>query len=256
MYAEIWNAGFAATALQPVATPDTFKFLVNIATDKLPTSDIQVTVGINEGAMDKYNALKGTNYLLFPYIEIINPNITIKAGTRNKYVYVKVWNADQLNVCDNYMAPISITSVSSGVIIADELNQGSRLMALPIDNPYAGDYRQVGYRDHPSLGFEPFDYAHIQVSTIDCKTVVKGLTGNYSGYSLEIEVTTETMDVGGITVYKVLLNIPETAGDFGMYPDLGGVPMNYYNPVDKVFELYYFYNNAAPRIIRETLSRN
>ncbi len=256
MYAEIWQAGFQAKALQPVATPDTFKFLVNIATDQPPTTNIQVTVAINEDAMTKYNTLKGTNYLLFPNIEIINPTVTIEAGTRNAYVYVRIWGADALNVCDSYMAPISITSVTGGVIIADEMNQGSRLMALPIDNPFAGSYHQVGYRDHPDAGMQPFDYADIAVYTLDCKTVKKDLTGNYAGYSLEIEITTETMVVGGVTVYKVILNIPETAGDFGMYDDLGGVAMNYWNPVDRVFELYYWYNAAAPRKIRETLTRN
>ncbi len=255
MYAEIWQAGFKTTTLQPVAEPDTFKFLVNIATDALPTTDIQVTVAVNEDAMNQYNTMKGTNYVLYPYIEIINPDITIKAGTRNKYVYVKVWNADGLNPCDNFMAPISITSVTGGVIISDPMNMSSMLMGLPIINPYAGSYHQVGYRDHPSAGFQPFDYADISVYTINCSTVKKDLTGNYSGYSLEIEVTTNTMDVGGHTVYKVNLNIPENS-DYGMYADDGGVPMNYYDPVDKKFELFYFYDSAAPRIIRETLTRN
>jgi len=256
MYAEVWDGGFLAYALEPVAAPDTFKFLVNIATDQPPTSDIQVTVAINEEAMNKYNDLKGTSYLLFPNIEIINPTVTIKAGTRNKYVYVKVSGANELNVCDNYMAPISITNVTGGVIIADELNQGSRLMALPINNPFAGSYHQVGYRDHPSAGFQPFDYADISVYTLDCETVKKDLTGNYSGYSLEIKITTETMVVDGVTVYKVLLNIPETPDNFGMYDDDGGVPMNYWNPETKVFELFYFYEISAPRIIRETLTMN
>ena len=51
MYAEIWNAGFQAYALEPVAEPDTFKFLVNIATDELPTTNITLKLAVNEGAM-------------------------------------------------------------------------------------------------------------------------------------------------------------------------------------------------------------
>ena len=58
MYAEVWNGGFLTYALEPVAEPDTFKFLVNIATDQPPTTDIQVTVAVNEGAMTKYNEIK------------------------------------------------------------------------------------------------------------------------------------------------------------------------------------------------------
>jgi hypothetical protein len=256
MYAEVWNAGFLAYPLQPVADPDTFKFLVNIATDALPTQNITVTLAVNEDALDRYNTKKGTNYLLYPYIEILTPQVQIKAGTRNAYAYVKVWNADLLNACDNFMAPISIMSATGGVVVADALNQGSRLMALPINNPYAGDYHNVGYRNHPTAGMQPFDYAHMALSTIDCQTVLKAQVGNYSGYTLEMKILTDIIDVGGVSCNKVELNIPEVPGDWGMYPDLSGAPMNYYNPVTKVFELYYYYNNAAPRIIRETLTRN
>jgi len=257
MYAEVWNGGFAAYALEPVAEPDTFKFMVNIATDQPPTTDIQVTVAVDESAMDEYNALNGTSYGLYPNLEIINPTVTIEAGTRNAYIYVRIWDANALNVCDNFMAPIVISSVTGGVIIADAQNQGSRLMALPINNPFAGSYHQVGYRDHPDAGMQPFDFAAIDVYTLDCETVKKNITGNYSGYSLEIKITTETMVVGGVTVYKVLLNIPETPGDFGQFDvDLAGEPMNYWNPDDKVFELYYYYSTAAPRLIRETLTMN
>ncbi len=69
----------------------------------------------------------------------MDPTVVIKAGTRNAYVHVKVWNADQLKACDNYMAPISILTATGGVIVSDAINNGSRLMDLPISNPYAGD---------------------------------------------------------------------------------------------------------------------
>ncbi len=255
MYAEIWQGGFAAFPLEPVAEPDTFKFLVNIATDKLPATDIEVTVGVNAGIIDKYNTLKGTNYALFPYVEIINPTVTIKAGTRNKYVYVKVWNADQLNPCDNFMAPISITSATGGVIIADELGQGSRLMALPINNAYAGHYVQDGYRDHPSLGLLDAHYDDITLSTIDCKTVTKPSTGDYTGYHCQIEVTEDKFDVGGHECKRVIVTIPETT-DMGMYTDADlGIPVNYWDPIDKKFELYYWYQASDKRKIRETLTK-
>ena len=255
MYAEIWNGGFVAFPLEPVATPDTFKFLVNIATDELPKTDIVVTVAVNEDVIAKYNTLKGTDYALFPYIEIINPTVTIKAGTRNKYVYVKVWNADQLNPCDNFMAPVSITSVTGGVIIADEMNQGSRLMGLPINNAYAGHYVQDGYRDHPDLGLIDAHYDDIVLSTIDCKTVIKPSTGDYIGYHAQIEITETKFDVGGHECKRVIVTIPETT-DMGMYDDAElGIPVNYWDTVDKKFELYYWYQASAKRKIRETLTK-
>ena len=270
MYAEIWNAGFQAMALQPVAEPDTFKFLVNIATDALPTEDITVTLEINDQARIDYNEAKGTAYELYPFIEIINTQVVIKKGTRNAYAYVKVWNADQLNACDNFMAPISIASATGGVIVSDPLNQGSRLMALPINNPYAGTYHMIGYRIRPGNATEPWE-ADQEFSTVDCKTVSKVGFGNYYSYSVRIEVTSETIDVEGVTCYKVnaMPYNPGTGADVGgMFDTWTGDPatppappadpldINYYNPVTRQFVLNCFYfSGAGDRIMYEIQTR-
>ena len=59
------------------------------------------------------------------------------------------------------MAPISITNATGGVVVSDALNNGSRLMALPISNPYAADYRCVGYRIRPGNPTEPVDLSKL-----------------------------------------------------------------------------------------------
>lgn len=272
MYAEVWNAGFLAQGLAPVADPVIFKFLVNIATDALPTTDIQLTIGVNDDARVRYNALKGTAYKLYPYIEVLNPTITIKAGTRNAYVHVKVWNADQLDACDNFMAPISITDATGGVVVSDALNNGSRLMALPISNPYAATYNTVGYRIRPGNATEPIATGTTQgFSTIDCKTVTKVGFGNYAAYSIRIEITTNTIVVGGTTCYKVIAMPydPATGADVGdMFdtwtgdpastpaPPANGTDINYYNPDTKQFVLNCWYTSAAGnRIMYEVQTR-
>jgi hypothetical protein len=259
MYAEVWNAGFLAQALEPVAEPDTFKLLVNIATDNLPTQDITVGLAVNEQAMIDYNDAKGTAYKLYPYIEIINSQIVIKAGTRSAYCYVKVWNADLLDACDNYMAPITITSATGGVIVADALNQGSRLMALPINNPYAAVYHCIGYRIRPGNPTEPI-VADEEFSTLDCRTVTKVGFGNYSPYSIRIEITSTTIEVAGTTCYKVIATPynPGTGADVGaMFESWTGDPasvpappadplwINYYNPVTRQFYLNCYYESGA-----------
>lgn len=270
MYAEVWRPGFLSQGLAPVADPVIFKMLVNIATDQLPTSDITLTVGVNDEARVRYNALKGTSYKLYPYIEVLDPTVTIKAGTRNAYVHVKVWNADLLDACDNFMAPISILTASNGVVVADAINDGSRLMALPISNPYAATYQTVGYRIRPGNPTEPIT-ADQEFSTLDCKTVTKVGFGNYSTFSIRIEVTTNTMTVGGVTVYKVIATPfdPATGEDVGgMFdtwtgdattapaPPANPTEINYYNPVTKKFVLNCYYNSAAGnRIMYEIHTR-
>jgi Domain of unknown function (DUF1735) len=269
MYAEIYNAGFQALALQPTTDTVTFKFLVNIATDQPPKQDIQVTLGVDTSAMGRYNRLKGVAYGLYPYIKILDSPVTIKAGTRNAYVHVQVWHADLLDACSNFMAPIVIVSATGGVVASDALNQGGRLMALPISNPYAADYHCVGYRQHPTLGIFPVDKTET-LSTIDCKTVKVSGFGDYP-YDVQIEVTSGTIVVLGTTCYKLNLTIidpstgaPVSSGE-GQYTTFTGtatqvpIPLsndvNYYNPVTKTFVLNAYYNSSANRIMYEVLTR-
>ncbi|MCX6321498.1 MAG: DUF1735 domain-containing protein [Bacteroidia bacterium] len=272
MYAEVWNGGKATLALQPVATPVTFKFLVNIASDKLPTENITLTLAVNDSARARYNRLNKTSFKLYPYIEVLTPTVVIEKGTRNAYAYVKVWNAQLLNACDNFMAPVSIVSATGGVIPADPVSTGSRLMTLPISNPYAGDYHTVGYRIRPGNATEPVN-ATQTVSTVDCKTVIKSGFGNYP-YDIKIEITTNTIVVGGVTCYKCNLRVidPATgvplAGGEGMFTTWSGDPLtppappannteiNYYNPVTKIFVLNcYYVSSAGNRIMYEVLTR-
>lgn len=272
MYAEIWNAGFQALALQPTTDTVSFKFLVNIATDKLPTQDITVTLAIDTNAMHDYNALKGTKYKLYPYINILNQQVVIKAGTRNAYAHVEVWHADLLDACANFMAPIVISDATGGVIPADPLNQGARLMALPISNPYAGDYNTVGYRIRPGNPTELIAAGTVETfSTINCKTVDKNGFGNYSPFNINIEVTSTPIVVNGVSCLKVIATPydPSTSASVGgMWDTWHGDPatppappadpawINYYNPVTKQFVLNcYYISSAGNRIMYEVHTR-
>jgi hypothetical protein len=269
MYAEVWNAGFKAQGLAPVPDEVIFKFLVNIATDALPTTDITLTIAVNDDARVRYNAAKGTAYKLYPYIEVLDPTVTIKAGTRNAYVHVKVWNAHLLDACDNFMAPISIMTATGGVVVADALSTGSRLMALPISNPYAATYHTIGYRIRPGNATEPIE-ADQDFSTIDCKSVTKVGFGNYSPFSINITVTPATIVVGGVTCFKVNAVVVDAAGAVqgGMFdtwtgdaatppaPPANPTDINYYNPVAKKFVLNCYYNSSAGnRIMYEVNTR-
>jgi len=271
MYAEVWNGGFAALALQPVSDSVTFRFMVNIASADLPTEDITLTMGIDTGVIRRYNKIKHTNYKQYPYIDIVNKTVVIKKGTRNAYVHVKIWHADLLNACDNFIAPVAIKTATGGVIISDPLNSGARLMALPINNPYAGTYNTVGYRIRPGNATEPLGAGTQEVfSTVDCKTVIKQGFGNYMTFYIKIEVTANTMVVGGVTCLKVNAMPVDANGapQGGMFDTWTGDPatppappavatdINYYNPVTRQFVLNCWYTSAAGnRIMYEVHTR-
>jgi hypothetical protein len=231
MYAEVWKGGFLATGLEPVPDPVVFKFLVNIATDALPTSDITLTIGVNDSARVHYNKANNKAYKLYPYIEVLDPTVVIKAGTRNAYVHVKVWNAQLLNACDNYMAPISILTATGGVIVSQDINNGSRLMGLPISNPYAGTYHVTGHFVHPTAGTRVIDEDK-DLTTVDCKTV-----------------NTSIGDLGGTGLY-ITINADNSVTISGQQSDTQPLIQdtskpNFYDPIAKTITLNYYYVGAG-----------
>ena len=81
-------------------------------------------------------------YELYPAYTILDPTVTIKAGTRNAYVHVRISRADTIRLTAKYMLPLSITDASSGVIIAE--NMKTVLYSLPIANKWEGTYKMKG----------------------------------------------------------------------------------------------------------------
>ena len=125
MYAQIPNNGAQTFTIAPIPTDQEFKFLVNIATDALPTSDITVNFTIDKAAMAAYTAQVQAadtsvhwSYELYPSFTILDNPVTIKAGTRNAYIHVKVSRADTIRLTGKYMIPITIADASSGVTVA------------------------------------------------------------------------------------------------------------------------------------------
>ena len=269
-YATIAVATLQSLALKPVAGEIPFTFLVNIATDALPTEDITVNLAVDPAAIAAYNKASGKTFSAFPTVALVTPALVIKAGTRNGYASAKVWGAETLDACATFMTAISITSckTASGADIPVAANMKSYLLALPISNPYAADYAVTGYRIRPGNATEPISAGQIETfNTLNCKTVQKNGFGNYFSYDVTIEVTSQTVVVGGTTCYKVIATPidPSTGSSVGgMWPVWTGdatlkpadLTINYYNPVTKKFVLNCYYNSSAGnRIMYEVCTR-
>jgi hypothetical protein len=150
MYAQIPNNGAQTFTIAPIATDQVFKFLVNIATDAVPTSDITANFTVDNAAMIAYTAQVQAadtsihwSYELYPSFTILDNPVTIKAGTRNAYVHVKVSRADTIRLTSKYMIPLTMSNVSSGVTVA--ANMQTVLWQLPIANKWEGTYKMKGY---------------------------------------------------------------------------------------------------------------
>ncbi len=150
MYAEFPGAGVNSFTIQPLATDQIFKFLINIATDPLPTSNITLKLKIDTVAMNNYSdsiQVADTSihwrYHLYPYLTLMDSVVTIQAGTRNSYVHVKVSNANLVDLSTKWMAPITIVSASGNVIVAS--NMCTVLYSLPVANKWQGTYAMSGY---------------------------------------------------------------------------------------------------------------
>jgi len=271
MYATVPSYTLQQLSLQPVAGDVTFSFLVNIATDALPTEDITLTLDVDNAAVTQYNADHAKSFKTFPNTVVITKTIVIAKGTRNATVQAKVSGADALNACDNYMTAISIKTAktASGKDVTIAGNMKSYLLSLPIANPYAGNYTVIqAYRIRPTFATEFVAAGSTEVfKTVDCKTVSKVGFGNYTTYSISIEVTANTVVVGGVTCFKVIATPfdPATGNSVGgMFTDWTGdntirpadTTINYYNPVTKTFVLNcYYLSGAGNRIMYEVLQR-
>ncbi len=271
MYITVVKPTLQALALKPIPDTIDFSYMINIATDQPPTTDVTVTCAIDTAAVTVYNkkiVSTKKSFKPFPFARIVNPTIVIKAGTRTAMVYGKVWGADALNACDNFIVAVSFKSVSDPNIMIPA-NMKTYLMAVPISNPWAATYKTVGYRIRPGNPTEPVakDEAF---NTVDCKTVKKNGFGNYAAFDIVIEVTSETMVVGGVTCNKVIAtpvdDLGAPTGDMfttwkgdaatAPAPPVNPTEINYYNPATKQFVLNCYYTSSAGnRIMYEVHTR-
>ena len=150
MYAEIPNSGPQVFTMQPLATDQIFKFLVNIATDALPTTAITMRIKIDPNALAIYNTQMQAadtsihwSYKLYPSLSLIDSVVTIEPGTRNQYIHVKISRADTVQLTGKYIAPITIYSVTGGNTIISA-NKATALYKLPLANKWEGTYKMSG----------------------------------------------------------------------------------------------------------------
>lgn len=199
-------------------------------------------------------------------VQNANYKVTIPAGKQEAFVTVKL-NPTNFSPASVFAFGIELLSVSDSKYSISSLKTG--FVKFNIKNQYDALYSVVGYRIRPGNATEPIaEERHL--STINATTVQDPKFGNYASYHVNVEVTTNTITVGGVTCYKVNATPVDGSGAVvgAMFTTFTGDPLtapaapanpteiNYYNPVTKTFVLNcYYFSGAGNRIMYEVLER-
>ncbi len=121
----------------------TVTLIINLASVNLPSSPVDVTIGIDAAQIDSYNAANGTSYVAAPtdIYSIGATKLTIPAGQQFAQTTISFYK-DSVDPAVSYMLPISITD-ASGKSLTSNLNT---MYYHIIGNPLAGNYLQDFYR--------------------------------------------------------------------------------------------------------------
>lgn len=238
----------------------TYNFVpIHLTSANGAVEDVSVTFDVltsttNDIIMDSLVNIEG-NIIPTSKYSIANANntVTIPKGSYDGFIKIKIKPSDFLGF--NSVLGFKLKTVSGTTYKLSNLSVG--YVTFGIKNQYDGKYSAKGYFIHPSLGTSTFNYTGglaESLSTLSANTVEKLQAGDRA-IAVDITVTSVTEVVNGKTVYKVSINLPPYPGANGQVDiDPTGKTVNYYDPSTKTFELYYWYNNAAHRIIRETLT--
>jgi len=126
--------------------PQPISVSINIA--RAP-GDVTVTLAIDPTALDKYNAKQleldptFVAYSLLPDSTYSIPSltVTVPASTLDGQFVFNV-NSSKIDLAEQYMLPLVMTSSSAGTIVASNLN--TALVAIAVKNVYDGIYEIVG----------------------------------------------------------------------------------------------------------------
>lgn len=225
-----------ALAIQP--TPPTIPLIVNVASPKPLSSALSVTLALAPAALAAYNTANNTNYLLLPASDyaISSWTVTVPANQREATLTISV-NTSMIDLSKQYVLPITIASASGQQIS----NYNTVLYSILVKNQWDGTYQASGVRHHPTAGNFSFNYT-VQMSTSGANSIEGGaLADLQADLILTINADNTVIVTSGPSGQPSTANQPGT--------------VNVYDPTTKTFTLHYFYNNAAPRKIDETLVR-
>lgn len=249
--------------------PATEDVVVNV---EIVSNSADVIKAVRKRLADQYptegdNAVPDEDIKVYPTEGISIPaTITVNKGKRSALLSIKI-DTHKL-IGDAQFALVRVKSVTNpGYIVSGNFNE--LLLNMKVKSEYDGVYVCNGYRIRPGNPTELVTDEERNLTTINATTVQDPKFGSYASYHVNVEVTSETITVGGTTCYKVIATPVDALGAVvgGMYttftgdaaslpaPPANPTEINYYNPVTKTFVLNCYYVSSKNRIMYEVLVR-
>jgi hypothetical protein len=262
---KFYPAGYSKVLLAPVASSQTVA-IIEVRRDPARQASMNTSTSAvlkfdkDTAIIKQYNILNGTYYELLPdalYTSIPGIatdgtlTVNIDAGEFVKSIMITVPNVFNFDFSKKYALAYKIMSVSGTDSVSHSIPADTAIIEIGAQNAYEGWYHSMGFRDHPTAGIFTVDIDKY-LSTINEYTV-ETYTGDYTGYRLWIAIDSNAVLANNVTVSSpdvMLYNNDPTVNARGIP---GGY--NHYDPLNKVFYLYYYYNSSAPRVIQETITK-
>jgi hypothetical protein len=261
---KLFPAEYNKVLLAPVATSQTIA-VIEVRRDVAgqaafnSTSTAVLKFDKDTAMIKQFNSLNGTLFTLLPgtlYTSDPAPaadgtvTVNFSPGDFVRSIMITVPDVFKFDFSQKYALAYKLESVS-GTGIKSLASSDTTIIEIGAMNEYEGWYHSVGFRDHPTAGVFPVD-GDKYLSTVDQYTV-ETYTGDYMYYSLLITIDPHAPLTNNVTIMSwdiVLFDNDPTVNARGI---TGGY--NHYDPVNRIYYLYYYYNSSAPRVIQETITK-
>jgi hypothetical protein len=251
------SANFQSNALlvDPTADADTTYFFLNYAATAPAPTDEVITIGIDQPALDAYNALGGNQYTIFPdsIFSFTTTSVTVPKGNSYSAGVPLIVFPTKINLLNNYMLPISIKTAPVGSTISSNYKT---IYYHLIGNPIAGLYTQewIRYNTATQTGtpaydldlspgvFAPVDGTTINVASGTGVTYVLSFT-NTAGVLSDFVLSLDPASIPSSGVNKITIT--------------GGPTIITADPTTGAYEFNFTYLNSsdAPRNITDKFGK-
>ncbi|RYY36642.1 MAG: DUF1735 domain-containing protein [Sphingobacteriaceae bacterium] len=231
-----------STGLGVVSDAETVPF--NLTIEYMSSADnggTEVTVAVDEDALEELNDARGTDYVLLTpsNYSIANTKVTIPAGSKTVSFPISILPTTISDPTKAYALPLKIVGATGGAEVSG--NFGRHVILVTIKNPYDGVYTATGQFIHPTAGPRDIDQDKT-LATID-QTTVETTVGDLTNLMrLRVNADNSVTVIGEISATQPLEPIPGET--------------NTYDPATHTFHLNYRYSGTGGnRVVHETLVR-